>query len=172
MKRALIFLACIGCSSSNITSTELDEALSQFDGDSSGEVIKPRNGDWDYTSVEIVSDTCANIIDMLDFSGGFEVDRSGMSFTMTLDGTGVDTACQLGGDAFDCASVTDSVNPEDAVTFQTTMDTRGVLYSADEMEGVHEVDLTCDGAGCALLEVARDINFPCRFGVFYTAASQ
>lgn len=164
-------MALVGCSSGNITSTELDEALSQYDGDSSAEVIKPRNGDWSYTSVDIASDTCSNLIDMLELGSGFEVQRSGLSFTMSLDG-GDDADCEVGGDQFDCMSVSDSVNPEDAVTFHTTMDTRGVLYSADAMEGVHEVDLSCDGAGCALLEVARDVNFPCKFGVFYTAAAE
>ncbi|MFT5684099.1 MAG: hypothetical protein ACI8RZ_005040 [Myxococcota bacterium] len=171
MKRLLILIALVGCSSGNISTTELDEALSQYDGDSSSDVIKPRNGDWSYSSVDIASDTCSNLIDMLEFDGGFEVVRNGLRFTMALDG-GDDASCEVGGDQFDCASVSDSAMPEDSVTFHSSINTRGVLYSADAMEGVHEVDLDCDGGGCTLLEVVRDVNFPCKFGVFYTAATE
>ena len=53
-------LLCIGCSSSNISSDELDDALSQY-GDSSADVIKPYSGSWQYTSTDIASDTCANL---------------------------------------------------------------------------------------------------------------
>ncbi|MDG1483412.1 MAG: hypothetical protein P8R54_27725 [Myxococcota bacterium] len=171
MNRLLLLTTLVGCSSGNITTTELDAALSQYDGMPSEETVKPRNGDWSYTSVDIASDTCSNLIDMLDIGSGFEVERLGTSFTMRLDG-GDDADCTVGGDLFDCAAVSDSVNSQDAVTLRTSMDTRGVLYSPDAMEGVHEVNLSCDGAGCALLEVARDVNFPCTFGVFYTAATQ
>ena len=172
MNRLIILIALVGCSSGNITTTELDEALSQYDGVPSQDVVvKPRNGDWSYTSVDIASDTCSNLIEMLDLGSGFAVQRSGMSFTMTLDG-GDDADCTVGGDLFDCAVISDSVDSEDAVTLRTTTDTRGVLYSTDVMEGVHELNLSCDGTGCALLEVARDVNFPCTFGVFYTAATQ
>ena len=171
MNRLLIFLAFAGCSSGNITSTELDEALSQYDGNPGAEVVKPRNGEWGYTSIEIASDTCSNLIDILEVGGGFEVDRSGLSFTLTMSGSDAAASCSIGGDQFDCKTVQEVANPDDTVTFTTTVDTRGALYSADTMEGVHELDVTCDGPGCTLLEIARDSNFPCKFGVFYTAGA-
>lgn len=171
MNRLLLLITLVGCSSGNITTTELNEALSQYDGRPSEETIKPRNGGWSYTSIDIASDTCSNLIDLLELGSGFEVERRGTRFTMSLDG-GDDADCTVGGDLFDCAVVSDSVDSQDAVTLRTNMDTRGALYSPDAMEGVHEVNLSCDGAGCALLEIARDVNFPCTFGVFYTAAAR
>lgn len=171
MNRLIISLAFVGCSSGNITSTELDEALSQYDGNPSADVVKPRNGEWSYTSSDIVSDTCSNLIDILEVGDGFTVDRNGLSFTLTMSDSDAGASCNIGGNQFDCKAVQEVASPEDTVTFTTTMDTRGALYSADTMEGVHELDITCEGPGCTLLEIARDSNFPCKFGVFYTAVA-
>ena len=169
MNRLLLFLAFAGCSSGNITSTELDEALSQYDGNPGAEIVKPRNGSWSYASVEIVSDTCSNLIDIIDIGDGFAVDRNGLSFTLTMNGSASGASCSIGGNQFDCKRVKEVTSPEDTVTFSTTVGTRGALYSADTMEGVHELNIDCEGPGCTLLEIARDSSFPCTFGVFYTA---
>lgn len=172
MKPLLFLVAlCAGCSSSNITTEELDEALSQYDGISSADPVKPRNGAWRYTSTDIKSDTCANAIDMLDISGGFEVERYGLHFDMTLDGNSTAADCLLSGARFECEPLAESDQEEDSLALRTTVLSRGELYSTDVMEGLHELEIDCDGAGCGMLQLTRDINFPCRFGLFFTAAS-
>ena len=167
----LFAFTTIGCSSGNITTDDLDEALSQYDGDSSAELIKPRNGSWTYTSTDIASDTCSNLIDMVEVGSGFEVVRSGSSFTLTLDGSDTNADCALGGDQFDCSAIGETATPESSVTFHSTTVTKGAMHTPDSMEGAHELDISCEGSGCTILEVAKDVNFPCRFGVFYTAIS-
>jgi hypothetical protein len=169
MLHLMTLFMTMGCASSNVTTAELDAALAEFDDVSiSDETFKPRDGDWTYTSRQILSDSCANAIYMLDLGAGFETDRSGKLFDITFQNN--DSAkCSIGSDSFDCQPRVEAQEYDTKLTLTSTYDTRGQMLSRDDMEGVHELTISCSGAGCPVLEAAEGIRFPCRFGGFFTA---
>lgn len=166
----LLTTLLVGCASSNVSTAELDEALAAYDSEAApgDEVIKPRNGSWQYTSVEILSDTCAKAIDMVEVTDGFSTDRDGRVFDMRFDGA-ANADCLVDTDTFGCDPLTDAATPDDTVTLTTDSLTRGRMLTRDDMDGVHEINISCEGVGCAAIAASEDINFPCRFGVFFTA---
>jgi hypothetical protein len=159
-----------GCASGNISTADFDKALAEYaDAAGSGsEVHKPRDGDWTYRSVEILSDTCANAVDMVKLADGFTTSREGLIFDMNLGG-GTSARCGVDQTSFDCTPLVDTEDPDASVSMETTWETYGLLHSPDDMEGVHELTISCDGGGCKLIEAAKGVRFPCRFGAFFTA---
>ncbi len=138
--------------------------------------VEPQEGGWTMTSIEFTSDTCG----MEDEGDTGEVDNTAAlnltknddgSYTLLLDEE-LSFACSVSGSDFSCEPAVMTESEQDAdMTFTQTFTLGGVFASNTELNGDVGMDMTCEGADCAML---AEVGFtmPCSMvGVFTAVAN-
>ena len=140
--------------------TDTDTDTGEVDTGDGPEVLLPKEGQWGFAKPNLVSDPCG-INDYQDVTEFVPAQTSLSDSTETgfvLDGN---TACDRTDLNFECASIDVS---EDALGGTATLiidsTTSGLIVSDSSLSVDMNVNITeCQGAGCALIELA--LTFPC-----------
>ena len=118
--------------------------------------VEPQEGGWTMTSIEFTTDTCG-----MDEGGdtGAADDTAALNLTKNDDGSysllldeDLTFACSLSGSDFSCDPLVMSEEDSDMdMTFTQTFNIGGVFASNTEFNGDVGMDMTCEGADCAML---------------------
>jgi hypothetical protein len=136
----------------------------------------PQEGGWDVTEPVVTEDTCG--------MGEEETTGEGTVATLTLTGDAVysltigeDTdsmtfTCTLAGMDLTCDPISESESePEADMTFTTTFSVSTTFSSETELAGNLGMDMSCEGADCAMLE-QFGMTMPCGVAFEFTATAQ
>jgi hypothetical protein len=141
-----------------------------------GPDVEPRSGIWHYDEYDFgAGGDCGDLASQVNADGDFGLEDHGDgTFTITpVDGTDP-FDCTLDGDDFHC--------PERAAASYTEpgLDARldglasadGTFSDEENATGQQQVEITCEGSQCGVVELAAGVDFPCTFVADFTLAWQ
>lgn len=133
----------------------------------------PPTGAWRYDDGGVVDNSCGDGLDLTrDPDTQFALVYNGDgTFTVDQGQAGPPFDCTIADDnTFSCPSRlfgTEQVSEINA-TLTWNVSVEGTFSSDSKMSGTQVVDITCDGAGCALAP-SFDVNLPCSYTVEFSA---
>lgn len=137
--------------------------------------IEPQDGSWTMTALETTEDTCG--MEEGD-TGSADNDSDPLTLTNNADGTfslaideDITFTCSLSGSDFTCDPVV--MSEEDAemnMTFNQTFNLSGMFSSNTALDANVDIEMSCEGEGCAMLE-QFGMTMPCNMvGTFSATA--
>jgi len=137
---------------------------------------EPPSGVWRYDDEGVSENTCGDGIDLTrDPDTEFLLTAGGDgTFTVDQGQAGEDFECTIADDnSFSCPFrlYGEEVLTEYDITLTWNVSVQGDFQADDRMQGVQIVDITCEGAGCALAGM-YDITLPCSYTVDFSAKAR
>lgn len=169
----LLPLALVACGDkTDDTASESEETTEEATEDA----FAPQEGGWDVTEPVVTEDTCG--------MGEEETTGEGTVATLTMtgdaayslaigeEGDSMTFTCTLAGMDLTCDPLSESESePEADMTFTTTFSVSTTFSSETELVGNLGMDMTCEGADCAMLE-EMGMTMPCGVAFEFTATAQ
>lgn len=170
-----LFTACSGnAKPEGVSDTGLEELEEQEEtgdgeeiGDTGALLFQPVEGDWVYSTHEILVDDCNMGTETMEASS---VDKAVLelvgSAEFSISHRQGDEVCTLSGQAFTCNSRQDTDStPQDYgidALMILTFGTLGSFSDTTTMDLEVGVSVECVGDGCWLIETAQQTTMPCR----------
>jgi hypothetical protein len=135
-----------------------------------GADVQPEAGTWAYEDGGVTSSTCADDL-YTDPDAQFFITESDAGTFTVDDGYGDPFPCEVTGSTFVCPlrHAFEYPVPMTDATVLYDIAVEGTLLSRRKMEGTQTFTLDCEGATCAIGELALGVDLPCSYEVAFSA---